>query len=166
MEEDMKYGAMTALAAIAMVTASVVSIGTAKAGQPAVQNLTIYVMPDDLGLVGPDKLHHDSFIPASFVLKAGEQVQLTVINYDDVPHSITAPGLGLNLVVKPGTDVAGSDQVTPVTTTFTFTPTKKGQFRWHCMFPCDTGTGKGVAMKSSFDGQDADGFMAGYIEVI
>ena len=162
----MKYGAMTALAAIALAAASFTPTGSARAGQSDVQNLTIYVMPDDTGLIGPDKLHHDSFIPASFVLKAGEQVQLTIINYDDVPHSITAPGLSLNIVVKPGKDVAGSDQVTPTTTTFTFTPTKKGQFRWHCMFPCDTGTGKGVAMKASYDGQDADGFMAGYIEVI
>jgi len=62
--------------------------------------------------------------------------------------------------------VAGSDEVTPVATNFAFTPTKKGQFRWLCVFPCDKGMGKGMAMKSSFDGQDSDGFMAGYIEVI
>lgn len=164
----MKYGAMTALAAIALVTAAMTPAGTTQAGQtqPEVQNLTIYVMADDMGLVGSDKLHHDSFIPSSFVLKAGEPVTITIVNYDDTTHSLTAPDLGLNIVVKPGKDVAGSDQVTPVATTFTFTPTKKGQFRWHCMFPCDTGSGKGVAMKSTFDGQDADGFMAGYIEVI
>jgi hypothetical protein len=69
-------------------------------------------------------------------------------------------------MVEPGKDVAGSDQVTLTTTTYTFTPTKKGQFRWHCIFPCDSGSGKGTPMKTSFDGQDADGFMAGYIEVI
>jgi hypothetical protein len=63
--------------------------------------------------------------------------------------------------------VAGSDEVTPVATNFAFTPTnKKGQFRWHCVFPCDKDMGKGMAMKSSFNGQDSDGFMAGYIEVI
>lgn len=164
----MKYGAMTALAAVALVTAAMTPAGTAQAGQtqPEVQNLTIYVMADDMGLVGPDKLHHDSFIPASFVLKAGEPVKITIVNYDDTTHSLTAPDLGVNIVVKPGKDVAGSDQVTPVETTFTFTPTKKGQFRWHCLFPCDTGSGKGMAMKPAFDGKDADGFMAGYIEVI
>ncbi len=164
----MKYSAMTALAAIGLVTAMITTAGTAQAqqAQPEVQHLTLYVMPDEMGLVGPDKQHHDSFLPSSFVLKAGEPVQLTIVNYDDTAHSITAPDLGLNIVVKPGTHVAGSDQVTPVTTTFTFTPTKKGQFRWHCIFPCDKGGGKGWAMKPAFDGQDGDGFMAGYIEVI
>ena len=164
----MKRSAMTALAAIGFVAATVSVTGTARAqqAQPEVQHVTIYVMADEMGLVGPDKLHHDSFIPSSFVLKAGEPVQLTIINYDDTQHSLTAPDLSLNIMVKPGKDVAGSDQVTPTTTTYTFTPTKKGQFRWHCIFPCDSGTGKGMAMKSSYDGQDADGFMAGYIEVI
>jgi heme/copper-type cytochrome/quinol oxidase subunit 2 len=164
----MKHGAMTTLAAIAVVAATLTSAGTTQAqqAQPEVQHLTLYVMADEMGLVGPDKLHHDSFIPSSFVVKAGEPVQVTIVNYDDTTHSITAPDLGLNIVVKPGTHAAGSDQVTPVTTNFTFTPTKKGQFRWHCMFPCDSGSGKGMAMKSSFDGQSSDGFMAGYIVVI
>ena len=164
----MKHGAMTTLAAIAVVAATLTSAGTTQAqqAQPEVQHLTLYVMADEMGLVGPYKLHHDSFIPSSFVVKAGEPVQVTIVNYDDTTHSITAPDLGLNIVVKPGTHAAGSDQVTPVTTNFTFTPTKKGQFRWHCMFPCDSGSGKGMAMKSSFDGQSSDGFMAGYIVVI
>ena len=161
----MKHSALTALAAIALVAATITSAGTAHA-QPEIQHLTLYVMADDMGLVGPDKLHHDSFIPSSFVLKAGEPVQLTIVNYDDAPHSITAPDLGLNIMVKPATHEASSDQVMPVTTSFTFTPTKKGQFRWHCIFPCDKGSGQGWAMKSAFDGQDSDGFMAGYIEVI
>ena len=164
----MKRSVITALAAAGFLAATFSAVGTAQAqqSQPEVQHLTIYVMADEMGLVGPDKLHHDSFIPSSFVVKAGQPVELTIINYDDTNHSLTAPGLGLNVMVKPGKDVAGSDQVNPTTTTYTFTPTKKGQFRWHCIFPCDTGTGKGVAMKSSYDGQDADGFMAGYIEVI
>jgi heme/copper-type cytochrome/quinol oxidase subunit 2 len=164
----MKRSLLTALAAAGLVAATFATAGTAQArqAQPKVNHLTIYVMADDMGLVGPDGQHHDSIIPSSFVLKAGEKVELTIINYDDMMHSITAPGLNLNVMIKPGKDVAGSDQVTPVTTSYTFTPAKKGQFRWHCIIPCDKGNGKGWAMKSGFDGHDEDGFMAGYIEVI
>jgi hypothetical protein len=80
----MKRSAMTALAAIGLLAATVSATGTAHAqqAQPEVQHVTIYVMADEMGLVGPDKLHHDSFIPSSFVVKAGEPVQLTIINYD------------------------------------------------------------------------------------
>ncbi len=164
----MKQRAMRLLATFGLVGAVVAAAGSASAqqSQPEVQHLTIYVMADEMGLVGADKLHHDSFIPSSFVVKAGQPVELTIVNYDDTNHSLTAPDLGLNIMVKPGKDVAGTDQVTPTATTYKFTPTKKGQFRWHCIFPCDSGSGKGMAMKSTFDGQDADGFMAGYIEVI
>lgn len=153
-------------AGLAIGTLMTANAGLAAGAQQQLQTETIYVMPDELGLVGPDGKHHDTFLPSSFVLKAGAPVQITFINYDDMIHTFTSSKLGLNVNIKAGTHVQGSDGVTPVETTITFTPVDKGQFRWNCNFPCDKGAGKGWAMKSNFDGRGADGFMAGYVEVI
>lgn len=128
-----------------------------------VQQVTLYVFRGEMGIKGPDGKGHDAFVPSSFVVKAGVPVKLTVINYDEGSHTITAPDLGLNLVVKPG-HVQGSE-VQPVATTFTFTLNQKGVYRWYCAVACDAGGG-GWAMTSSYDGPDQDGFMAGHIVVI
>ncbi len=127
---------------------------------------TIYVVPDDMGLVGADGKHHDTFLPANILLKKGEKVTLVFINHDDMPHSFSDPKLGVNVIVRPGKHVAGSSEVKPTETRYTFTPEKAGQFRWHCAFPCDTGSGKGWAMRASKNGPDRNGFMAGYVVVI
>lgn len=79
------------------------------------------------------------------------------------PHSITAPDLSINQLIIPGNEVG--DDVQPVTTTFTITPTKKGVFRWHCIPPCDAGH-RGWAMTDGFGGPGQEGFMAGYIVVV
>ena len=55
------------------------------------------------GAKGPDGKGHDSFVPSSFVVKAGSPVRLQVINYDTDAHTVTAPDLGLNFRVNPGT---------------------------------------------------------------
>lgn len=164
----MRRSILATWAAAGLLAASFTAIGATQAqqAQPTANHLTLYVMADDMGLVGPDGKHHDSIIPSSFVLKAGEKVVLTIVNYDDMMHSITAPGLNLNVMIKAAKHVAGSDEPAPVTTTYTFTPTKKGQFRWNCAIPCDKGDGHGWAMSKGFDGHSRDGFMAGYIEVI
>lgn len=156
------------LIAAGFAAASTLGAGAASAAgtQTATVTKTIYVLADDMGLIGPDKKHHDSFIPSSFVLKAGQSYKLVFVNYDDMPHSFTAPGLHMNVVVKAGTHKAGSDDVVPTTTTYVFTPKKAGQYRWHCMFPCDGGGGAGWAMKASADGPDKDGYMAGYVVVM
>lgn len=122
--------------------------------QTATATKTIYVYADQAGLMGTDKKHHDAFFPADFVLKAGQKVTLVFVNYDDAPHSFTAPGLHLNVVIKAGHDKTGSDGVTPTTTTFTFTPATAGEFKWHCVMPCDTYS------------MNRQGYMAGYVKVI
>ena len=129
------------------------------------QHITVYVLPggNGLGFTGPDMAHHDTVVPSSFVLRKGVAVTFTVINFDDMHHSITAPGLGVNIIVKPGID-RRNGAITPSTTTYTFTPTKAGQFRWFCVFPCDMPTH--WAMSASYDGPDRDGFMAGIIRVL
>lgn len=149
--------------------------GRKEGGQPAVdvsglgitgeQRITVYVLPggSGLGFTGPDKLHHDTVVPSSFVLRKGVPVVVTVINLDDMRHSITAPGLGVNIIIKPGS-ARRNGTVTPSSTTYTFTPGKVGQFRWFCIFPCDMP--QHWAMSADYDGPDRDGFMAGIIRVL
>jgi plastocyanin len=148
-------------AGFAMATALGATSAVAGTSQAPVQTKTIYVFADAAGLPGADHKNHDAFFPADFVLKAGQKVKLVFINYDDAPHSFTAPGLHVNVIIKPGVDKSGSDGVSPATTTYTFTPTKAGEFRWHCNMPCDP-----YSMAKSFDGKGRDGYMAGFVKVL
>lgn len=134
-------------------------------GITGTQRITVYVLPggSGLGFTGPDKAHHDTVVPSSFVLRKGVPVIVTVINLDDMRHSITAPALGVNIIIKPGSE-RGDGAVAPSTTTYRFIPTKAGQFRWFCVFPCDMP--QHWAMSASYDGPDRDGFMAGIIRVL
>jgi heme/copper-type cytochrome/quinol oxidase subunit 2 len=134
-------------------------------GITGAQHITVYVLPGEngLGFTGPDKAHHDTVVPSSFVLRKGVPVTFTVINLDDMRHSITAPGLGVNIIIKPGVD-RRNGVVAPGITTYTFVPGKVGEFRWHCIFPCDMP--RHWAMSASYDGPDRDGFMAGIIRVL
>lgn len=116
--------------------------------------------------VGPDKFGHDSMDPSDLTIYAGEEVDLAIYNYDEGPHSITAPDLNLNLQI-PGRTDAGVASVTH----FTFTAKTAGKFRWWCAQPCDLGGAagkqKGWAMTNGPDGQPGQpGFMGGTITVI
>jgi heme/copper-type cytochrome/quinol oxidase subunit 2 len=125
----------------------------------------VYVLPggSGFGFTGPDKAHHDTVVPSSFVLRKGVPVIITVVNLDNMRHSITAPGLGVNIIVKPGGD-RRNGAVAPGSITYTFIPAKAGQFRWFCVFPCDMP--QHWAMSASYDGPGRDGFMAGIIRVL
>ena len=149
-----------AFAFLAVPQANAATATAPAASVAAPVSLTFTVLTDETGgLIGSDGKAHDTMIPANAVLQKGVPVTLSVVNHDDMVHTITAPGLGLNVIVKPAKKVNG--QIVPTTTTVTFTPTKAGQFRWHCNGPCDPWT-----MKASFDGPDRDGFMAGYFVVL
>lgn len=156
----MSQGAKPASAASRSATVAASALRIA-----GVEHLTVYVLPGGggLGFVGPDKAHHDTVVPSSFVLRRGVPVTVTVINFDDMRHSITAPGLGIDIVIKPGLLRKGG-HITPVTTTYIFTPTRVGEFRWFCLFPCDMPSH--WAMSASYDGPDRDGFMAGIFRVL
>lgn len=129
----------------------------------AKQHYTVYVLPGSMGFIGPDKKHHDSIAPSDFVLKVGVPVTFTVINFDDGGHSITAPGLGVNIQIKPGKDEPNGS-IKPAVTTYTFTPTKKGEFHWNCMVMCDGPSH--WAMSAGFDGPGRDGYMGGWFKVL
>ena len=127
------------------------------------QQLNAVMYGSSLGIKGPDGKPHDVMVPSSFVVKAGAPVTLTVVNYDEGPHTITAPELGLNATVKAGNEVSPG-KVEPVTTVISFTPAKKGVYRWYCALPCDEKHGA-WDMQQGYGGPDKDGFMAGYIVV-
>jgi hypothetical protein len=128
-------------------------------------NVMVYVLRGHpYGLIGPDGKHHDTIIPSNFVLRAGVAVRLTFVNFDEGPHTMSIPGLGINIYIKPGTQLKNGE-VSPTTTVFTFTPHKVGDFRWQCDIPCDKGGGY-WAMSAGRDGPDQDGFMAGYVVVL
>lgn len=74
---------------------------------------------------GPDGKLHDAFSVTSFTVHAGQAVKLVINNTDDVPHSITSPGAGVNIVARPGTH------------TYTLLVHRAGVFQWYCNYPCD-----------------------------
>ena len=150
----------------ASIAGSVLAAGVMAKGPAAAESgsqLSAIMYGSKLGIKGPDGLPHDILIPSSFVIKSGVPVTLSVVNYDEGPHTITAPDLGLNLLMKGGKEQPDKS-VVPVTTTFHFTATKKGVFRWFCALPCDAKHGA-WDMKAGYSGPDKEGFMAGFIVV-
>ncbi len=96
-----------------------------------VQHVSLVVDPPPLYGVKVDGAVHDAFVPGTFTMKAGTTVVVSVTNYDSMPHTWTAPALGVNAQVTPGS------QTSPSHVTFTIHPTKAGTFAWHCATPCD-----------------------------
>lgn len=162
-----------ALAGLAVFSSGALASSSRHATAAASQQLTIYVFRGKEAVPGaPDAKGHDTMVPSTFAVKVGVPVKVTVINYDEGTHTITAPSLGLNALIKPGTEFtkppkgAGAtellNQVAPGITHFTLTVKKAGVYRWHCAVPCDAGA-NGWAMTPSTTGPSRDGFMAGYI---
>ena len=102
---------------------------------------------DQHGRKGPDGKWHDAFLPADFSVARGARVKVTILNYDDSPHSFTSPGLHLNELVP------GAKGKTPGRITFTLTAKKAGKYAWWCNQPCDP-----WAMAH-------DGYMRGFVTV-
>jgi plastocyanin len=119
------------------------------AAASTVHKVTLSVNPQPLGGVkAPDGKVHDAFVPAAFTMKVGQTYKVTVLNYDDMPHTWTSDSLGVNVNISPGTDSS------PSRTTFTIHPTKAGSFLWYCATPCDS-----WAMAH-------DGYMRGHVTVV
>jgi plastocyanin len=107
-----------------------------------------------------DHRPHDTIMPENITTFVGQEVDLTVINYDEGGHTITSGGVGIDLQFAGRTALG-----VPSVTHFTFTPNKAGTFLWYCRLPCDAGQG-GWAMTMGPNGEAAQpGFMAGYIIV-
>jgi plastocyanin len=102
--------------------------------------------------LGSDGKLHDAYTPGDITVNSGNQVQLTVYNFDDGTHTLTALDLGVNMAVKGSTQKGN-----PSVNTYTFTPTKKGSFKWMCANPCDGQNGQWAMTH--------DNYMNGHINV-
>lgn len=148
-------GGLAIFAAFLMSMIALVQSGSARevkvVAQPAAQHTTIAPVSAvtletkvvGSGRRGPDGKMHDMFTVTNFVVKAGQPVRLKIDNTDDVPHSITSPSAGVNIIAQPGVH------------TYTLLVAAAGRFQWNCMLPCDTDAG-GWAMQHP-------GYMSGYI---
>jgi heme/copper-type cytochrome/quinol oxidase subunit 2 len=74
---------------------------------------------------GPDGKLHDAFSVTNFHVTAGQPITLRITNFDTVPHSITSPQAGIDIVARPGTH------------DYTLDVSKPGTYGWFCRFPCD-----------------------------
>jgi heme/copper-type cytochrome/quinol oxidase subunit 2 len=74
---------------------------------------------------GPDGKLHDAFSVTSFHLTAGKAITLRITNFDTVPHSITSPQAGVDIVAQPGTH------------DYTLNVSKPGTYVWFCRMGCD-----------------------------
>lgn len=152
------------LIAGALVTAFTV-VGTVPASPARAKATTVYktmiMVGHVLGQKAPDGLQHDTTYGASFSVEKGQRVIVTVYNWDEGPHTITAAGLKLNVKI-PG--AINEEKGVPSKTTFSFTATKVGKFRWFCALPCDARQNY-WAMKPSKGGVGQEGYMAGYVSV-
>ena len=129
------------------------------ASVPKTADITLVVQSDVK--LGPDGLLHDAFTPCNFTVYAGQEVDLTVINYDNGEHSFTSTSLGVNFVVPPSNETG-----VPTVSNFQFNETTAGVYRWWCVYPCDTDAG-GWAMTTGSDGQpDQIGYMGGFVTVL
>lgn len=165
-----RFAAVAALSAAAALAALTACGGSTSAGNGAgtvagahSQGVTIHyklvASDDDVAKTGPDGNKHDTFwTEDSTTVAVGDKVTIVVDNYDDMPHGMVFPDLGITEMVAAGKD--GQAGVT----TFSFTATKTGTFRWYCQIPCDSDQDQ-WAMKDSSTGPSVDDFMAGYITV-
>ncbi|HMK95716.1 MAG TPA: cupredoxin domain-containing protein [Candidatus Limnocylindrales bacterium] len=132
---------------------------TAFSRTPKTADITLVVQGDVK--LGPDGKLHDAFTPCNFTVYAGQEVDLTIVNYDNGEHTFTSPSLGVNFTVPPS-NVTG----VPTVSNFQFNETTVGVYRWYCTYPCDTDAG-GWAMTTGSDGQpDQIGYMGGFVTVL
>lgn len=133
----LSLGALLVIAALLVAVLKVNNNGNTQpasaATAPAAETVKLVIKSDEEhGKLGPDGAWHDAYLPADFSVKAGATVKVTVYNYDDMPHTFTAPGLEVNAEIPPGSESK------PSKTTFTFhAPQQAGAYEWFCAMPCD-----------------------------
>jgi hypothetical protein len=113
------------------------AVERAAATGPVATSVSLKVVPEYKP--GPEGEKHDAFTTTEFTVRVGQPQELKIDNTDEVPHSITAPGAGINIIVMPGTH------------TYTLVVKKAGTYLWFCTFVCDE-----WAMQHP-------GYMSGYI---
>ncbi len=112
---------------------------SAFAPEPVAATVSLSVIPEYKR--GPEGEKHDAFTITEFSVRAGQPQELRIDNTDSVPHSITAPEAGVNIVLTPGTH------------TYTLLVKHPGTYHWFCTFVCDEWA------------MEHPGYMSGYITV-
>ena len=155
----MKATRLTGLIAAGLVSVALVAGPGTHTAALAAPHAVAHVTPASVNMVivsgvrlGPDKKMHDAFTPTDVTARAGQQIVVTVYNYDTGAHSFTAPALGLNVVIP-----ASARNGVPAIKTFSFTVKKAGSYQWLCALPCDSDA-KGWAMSH-------DHYMAGTVTI-
>lgn len=122
------------------------AVGAGAAGAAAPASAAAANVPSEVSLnvspeikKGPEGTLHDAFTVTEYHVIVGKAVTLKIDNTDSVPHSITSPEAGVNIVAEPGTHE------------YKLLVSKAGKFEWHCIFPCDPWSMEHV------------GYMRGYI---
>lgn len=130
-------GALAVVLALIGIDVAVISGAQAAPPRPIVNRQVVKVSgtPQVAGTIymsvspgikpGSDGKLHDAFSVTSFQVHAGQPVKLVIDNTDDTVHSITSPGAGVNIIVKPGSH------------SYTLLVHKTGVFQWYCNYPCD-----------------------------
>ncbi len=152
--------ALIAAALLGMVVeSSVRPIVYPSSNAPTTAFVTLMIQ-GDLTL-GPDNKTHDAFVPTDFTVYSNQDVNLTIVNYDSMPHSFTSPTLGVDFQI-PASSAVG----VPAISHFQFSEANAGEYRWWCAIPCDTDA-NGWAMTNGSDGQPGQiGFMGGFVTVL
>jgi plastocyanin len=119
---------------------SLSAVDQAAPAPPVAQMVSLKVIPEYKR--GPEGEKHDAFTTTEFTVRVGEPQKLRIDNTDSVPHSITAAGAGVNIVVMPGTH------------TYTLLVKHAGTYLWFCTFVCDEWAMEHV------------GYMSGYITAV
>jgi plastocyanin len=124
------------LAAVAMSMVALIRSGERQEARAASQAAAVMAWRPpvakvvDLSVIpeykrGPEGEKHDAFTVTEFAVHAGQPQQLRIDNTDSVPHSITAPEAGINIIVMPGVH------------TYTLLVKRPGTYVWFCTFVCD-----------------------------
>ncbi len=102
----------THLLVIGTAVAAIAFAATAATGSPTSANTQVYktmiIVGHALGQKAPDGLQHDTTYGANFSVKKGQRVTVTVYNFDEGPHTITASRLKLNIKISTGSSVTSA----------------------------------------------------------
>jgi hypothetical protein len=111
----------------AVLAASALASSTAPAGTQKVAGLP---HTEQVALTIAGSAMNEQLSPSlgNIAIAAGLPVRVTVTNYTREYHTFTIPGLQVSALIFPR---VGSK---PMTTTFMFTASKVGVFRWYCAF--------------------------------
>lgn len=114
---------------------SFVGVKTSPSGHQRHVNIAL-IQTGGYKYAATDNDTHDAFTPSDFAVYSGQTVNLTIVNYYNMPHSLTSTTLGGNFNV-PGNTKDG----VPAIVHYQFKVDKPSAHRWWYAVPCDQASG-------------------------